>query len=176
LRRYQRRKVVVTGSVSEIGRLSFRAQLGKPETEEITPHDLAKLQKMGKQPYAVSAFADWLQDLGGQHYVPVLDLFEWEQGHGCWLAMTQLEFDIAWRDMFAPFNCREILTTLLGVDAKQRCRPHYTLYRKIIQNMWPELLKVSINPHDKIPLSAGRMIRSQVPYPIKKFYRRVLKR
>jgi hypothetical protein len=176
LRRYCRKKVVAVGSVSEIGRLSFRAQLNKPETEAITSHDLAKLQKMGAQPFAVSAFDDWLQDLGNPHNIPVLDMFEWEQGHGCWLAMTQLEFDIAWRDLLAPFNCRDLLVTLLGVDQQHRCKPQYTLYRGIIQHLWPELLNVPINPQDKAPLNLGRMIRSRIPYPVKKIYRRTFKR
>lgn len=175
LRRYQRKKVVATGSVSEIGRLSFRAQLGKPESEEITPDDLAKLQKMEKQPYAVNAFRDWLTDLGNPYNIPLLDIFEWEQGHGNWLAMTQLEFDIAWQDLYAPFNCRDLLVTLLGVDAKFRCKPNFELYRRIIQILWPELLDVPINPHEKASPNLFRQIKSKVPYPVKKFYKQTLK-
>ena len=107
---YRRRRVVVTGSISEIGRLSFRAQLGKPETEPIDAYDLSRLQKMGSHAYAVQAFDIWLAGLGEIYNIPLLDLFEWEQGHGNWLAMCHMEFDIAWKDLFAPFNCRDLLT------------------------------------------------------------------
>lgn len=173
---YQHKRVAVTGSISEIGRLSFRAQLGKPESEPIDAYDLSRLQKMGKQPYAVNAFDAWLAGTGNTYNIPILDLFEWEQGHGNWLAMCHMEFDIAWKDIFAPFNCRDLLTTLLSVDSRYRKKPDNTLYRAMINSLWPEILDVPINPHDNHKRKLTAVLRSGIPYPIKKSIKRFLGR
>jgi hypothetical protein len=37
-----------------------------------------------------TAYEDWLEGLGDMYGSKLLDLFEWEQGPGNWLAMTQL--------------------------------------------------------------------------------------
>jgi hypothetical protein len=174
---YQRKKVVVTGSISEIGRLSFREQLGKPESEPIDAYDLVKLQKMERHAYAVNAFNDWLSGIGKVHNIPLLDLFEWEQGHGNWLAMCHLEFDIAWKDIFAPFNCRDLLTLLLSVDRRYRKPPDYTLYREIIKFLWPDLLKIPINPHENHKNENHKkkiiaLLKANIPYPLKKQFKR----
>ena len=164
-RLYRRQRVVATGSMSEIGRLSFRSAHRKPDTEPIDARDLARLQKMDAQPYALNAFGQWLAGIDSAYNLPLLDLFEWEQGHGNWLAMCHLEFDIAWRDIFTPFNCRELLTTLLGVDRRHRDSPDYRLYRNIIERLWPELLEVPINPHEHAPKrSLRKRLVSKVPY------------
>ncbi len=171
---YRRNRVAVTGSISEIGRLSFRSQLGKPESEPIDAYDLARLQNMGRQPYAVKEFDKWLSGLGNIHNIPLLDLFEWEQGHGNWLAMCHMEFDIAWKDLLAPFNCRDLLTLLLSVDSSHRNSPEYTLFKKIIGTLWPELLRIPINPqkiHRKNKIAA---LKSKIPQPIKNSVKRFL--
>ena len=142
----QRRKVVMTGSGAEIGRCSFRAQLPDPDRRRISAHDLARLQKMGDSQFAIEAFEEWLGGLGERHGSVLLDLFEWEQGHGNWLAMTQLEFDSAWQDIFTPYNCRDVLTTLLSVDERYRRKPDYLLYRMAIERLWPNVMGVPINP------------------------------
>ncbi len=61
--------------------------------------------------------------------------------------MTQLEFDIAWREIITPYNCRDVLTTMLGVDERYRCAPDYTLFKRLIDRLWPEVLSEPINPH-----------------------------
>jgi hypothetical protein len=76
----------------------------------------------------------------------LLDLFSWEQSHGNWLAATQMEFDLAWRDMFTPFNCRELLTTMLSIDARYRSSPRHRAFYALIEKMWPDLLDEPINP------------------------------
>lgn len=103
---------------------------------------------MGHEPFAVHHFEKWLADVEVRHGVKLLDLFEWEQGHGNWLAMTQLEFDIAWREIITPYNCREVLTTLLGVDERYRRTPDYLLFRRVIEKLWPDVLREPINPQE----------------------------
>ena len=85
----------------------------------------------------------------GHTIVKLLDLFEWEQGHGNWLAMTQLEFDIAWREIITPYNCREVLTIFLSVDECYRRAPDYTLFHRLIDKLWPEVMQEPINPRPR---------------------------
>lgn len=175
---FGQRKVVAVGSVAEIGRLSFRSMLRKPESEPITVEDLCRFQRMGPYPYVVRSFQSWIDGLGNIHNIPLLDMFEWEQGHGNWLAMCQLEFDIAWKDLFAPFNCRSLLTTLLAVDRTYRDAPRYGLFEKIIERLWPELLAVPINPHkNKVkPKRLTDTLKAYIPEPTKKSLKKLLAR
>ncbi|WP_419658225.1 hypothetical protein [Desulfosarcina variabilis] len=174
--RYQRKRVAVTGSISEIGRLSFRMLLRKPETEPIDAYDLARLQKMGRQAYAVKAFGEWQSGLGNIHNVPLLDMFEWEQGHGNWLAMCHTEFDMAWKDLYSPFNCRNLLTLLLSVDSRHRQGTDCRLYNELINTLWPDVLQVPINPHYQSKPRLTAVVISKIPYPIKKSIKQLLRR
>ncbi len=149
LLRFSRTKAVLTGSGAEVGRCSFRKELPWSDRRTITPAHLARLQSMDREPFALRHFERWLNDAEPRHNVKLLDLFEWEQGHGNWLAMTQLEFDVAWREIITPYNCRDVLTTLLGVDERYRRAPDYLLFRELIRKLWPEVLSVPINPHDR---------------------------
>lgn len=143
---FPHRKVAVTGSGAEVGRCSFRKQLSESQRQNITPEDLSRLQKMGKNDFVINNFSNWLNSIEKKYNLNILDLFEWEQGHGNWLAMTQLEFNIAWRDIFTPFNCRNVLTTMLSVDEKYRNGPDYSLFKNLILKLWPETLCEPINP------------------------------
>lgn len=144
---YHQSKVAVTGSVSEIAKWPFRSKMPKCLCGKVTPYYLSRSVNMGKHQFAIKYFANWLSGLGEMYNLDVLDLFEWEQGHGVWLAMCQLEFDIAWKDIFTPFNCRYLLINMLSVKDKHRWPPNYELHKKLIVKLWPELLSVSINPH-----------------------------
>jgi hypothetical protein len=152
------RKVALTGSGAEIGRCSFRSQLPLSRWRRVTARDLARLQRIDALPFAVKHFEYWLNELGDTHGINVLDLFEWEQGHGNWLAMTQLEFDSAWCDIFTPYNSREVLVTLLSVDERYRRKPHYRLFRDLMLRLWPEVLSEPINPERRTRLP-GRVRR-----------------
>jgi hypothetical protein len=147
LRRFSRTKATLTGSGAEVGRCSFRKELPFSDIRTVTPANLARLQRMGREPFALRYFESWLNDAASRQNVKLLDLFEWEQGHGNWLAMTQLEFDIAWREIITPYNCRAVLTTMLGVDERYRRAPDYALFRQVIDRLWPEVLQEPINPH-----------------------------
>lgn len=138
--------VALTGSGAEVGRCPFRVEIPSPDRRNIDAADLARLQRMGEEPFALKSFGAWLADARARFDVKLLDLFDWEQGHGSWLAMTQLEFDTAWRDIFTPYNSREVLMTLLGVAERYRSAPRYSIFRTLIKRLWPELLAVPINP------------------------------
>ena len=147
---YGRRYAAITGSGAEVGRCPFRTKLPHADSVRFTPQTLAWLEYGSLHPFLVSHFADWLKDAGQQHYVKLLDLFEWEQDYGNWLAMVQLEFDTAWREIFTPYNCREVLATLLAVDERYRQARNGLLWRRYIEKAWPELLAEPINPHAAI--------------------------
>jgi hypothetical protein len=154
---FGRTKAVITGSGAEVGRCAFRSKLPRADHVRFTPALLAWLEYGSTHPFLVEHFQDWLANAGQQNYVKLLDLFEWEQDYGNWLAMTQLEFDIAWRDNFTPFNCRDVLATMLGVDERYRRAPDYLLFQWAIQKAWPELLAEPINPHRRLNRFALRV-------------------
>jgi hypothetical protein len=131
-----------------------------------TPELLAWLEYSSTHPFLVTHFREWLTDASQQSHVKLLDLFEWEQDYGSWLAMTQLEFDSAWREIFTPYNCRQVLTTLLGVAEQYRKAPDYLLFRRAIQKAWPELLLEPINPHATVGRLALRVsdMKAMVKY------------
>jgi hypothetical protein len=149
LQHFSRTKATLTGSGGEVGRCSFRKAFPWSDRRTITPAHLARLQRMDGQPFAMQHFAKWLEGAHPRYNVKLLDLFEWEQGHGNWLAMTQLEFDIAWREIITPYNCREVLTIFLGVDERYRRAPDYALFRQLIERLWPDVLQEPINPRPR---------------------------
>lgn len=147
LAEYQRERVCVVGSGGEIGRRPFRGKLPHYPQATLTASDLAKLQRMDATlPFVQDSFRPWLASCPPQDIVDTLDLFDWEQGHGVWLAMTQLEMDIAWHDILAPFNSRDVLTTLLGVDEDARSQEVPAVFKSLIARLWPTLLEAPINP------------------------------
>jgi hypothetical protein len=157
LRHFRRTKATITGSGAEVGRCPFRAKLPHADYVRFTPETLAWLEFGSTHPFLVHHFREWLADAGRQKHVKLLDLFEWEQDYGNWLAMTQLEFDIAWREIFTPYNCRELLATLLGVHERYRRAPDYVLFRRAISKAWPELLSEPVNPHARVGRLALRI-------------------
>ena len=166
LKRFDRTKAALTGSAAEIGRTPFRRKLPHADHVRFTPELLAWLEYASTHPFLVAHFREWLADAEQQNHVKLLDLFEWEQDYGNWLAMTQLEFDIAWKEIFTPYNCRDVLTTMLAVDERYRRAPDYLLFRRAIEKAWPELLAEPINPHNTIGRLALRIsdIKALVHY------------
>ncbi len=145
-------KVTVTGSASEVARCFYR-----PRSRQITPQSLSSLV-MGNHLFAVEPFKNWLNGLNDTFNYDKFDLFYWEQRAGNWLAMCQSEFDVAWKDIFTPFNCRELIVGMLAVEEKYRKPPTYELYREIISQLWPEVLSAPINPHKR--KSVGVLLKS----------------
>jgi hypothetical protein len=159
LKHFGRTRAVLTGSGAEVGRCPFRTKLPHARYVRFTPELVSWLELGVTEPFAVARFAEWLDDAGSQKHVKLLDLLEWEQDYGNWLAMTQLEFDIAWRESFTPYNCRELIATVVGVPERYRREPDYVLFREFIRQAWPELLSEPINPHIR-STSLSRTVRT----------------
>ena len=147
-RTFGRKKVALVGSGGEIGRCSTRVsrlRVWMTSLEET----LARLEIGAAQKFAVHHYRKWLDEMGDTHNVSISDLFEWEQEHGNWLAMTELEFDIAWQDTCTPYNSRAVLATMLSVNSKYRKGPNSSLFNMLIRKLWPAVLAEPINPHRK---------------------------
>jgi len=148
LNKLHREKATVTGSGGEMGQCFFRNRVARNKYNgPLSAEELAKIQNHAGEPFAIKHIQTWLDEAGNRHDVKLMDLFYWEHSHGNWLAMTQAQFDIAWREIFTPYNCRDVLQAFLSVDEKDRIRPHLTLYKNLIARSWPELLDQPINPH-----------------------------
>ena len=163
---YGRKKVAVTGSGAEVVREPFGKRIDRNK-RDYTARDLASLQWMGNNQFAVQSFQQWLDEFDEPCKVHLLDLFSWEQSHGNWLAGVQMEFDIAWRDIFTPFNCREILVCLMSVDECYRNSPDHKLFKMLIEKMWPELMNEPINPQDSHQKPGSRKILRKVAAAVK---------
>ena len=163
---YGRQKVVVTGSGAEVAREPFRKRIDSNK-RHYTAQDLASLQWMGNNQFAVQSFQQWLDEFDESCGIHLLDLFSWEQSHGNWLAGTQMEFDIAWRDIFTPFNCRELLVCLMSVDEHYRSSPDHKLFKMLIEKMWPELMGEPINPQDGNKKHGSRKVMRKTASAVK---------
>jgi hypothetical protein len=148
LNHYGLAKVCMVGSVSELARTPEVLQTRRWINGGITPIEmLAELYDIGKHRYAVAEIEKWCAGVGDIHNLDWGTVFHWEQRIANWLAMTQLEFDTAWRDTFSPYNCRDMLMEMLAVRGKDRWQPHNRLYKELIRNLWPEVLSEPVNPH-----------------------------
>ena len=150
LTNYSHQKTAITGSGAEVGKCVYSDEFRNSTLSEITPETLLQSVNMGNYKFPKKHFNDWLNDLDNNIYnVNVADLFQWEHAHGNWLAMTTLEFNLAWEEIITPFNCRYILVTMLSVPEQHRKQPDYELFPELIKRLWPELLREPINPADK---------------------------
>lgn len=147
LNSFGRNKVTVTGGGAEVGR-SYH-DLPRENNGIISAEYLSRIDGMDSSKYTIQYSQQWMDGLEDLYNVNLLDLFEWELGSGNWLAMTQLEFDIAWKDILTPYNCRAIMVLMLSVEERHRKGPENALFLETIRNLWPEVLCVPINPHKK---------------------------
>lgn len=131
---------------SEIGRGSKMARSFYKNKVQLSGEKLSKMAYYGNNPYSIKECNEWL--LGLQDYnlesVHLIDLFFWEQRVGIWGARSATLADI-YRETFTPFNCRELLIIMLGIDSKYR-QHNSVLYTKLIKKLWPELMSEPVNP------------------------------
>lgn len=169
-------RVAIKGHCSEIARCGFY-DFGYAsdctEVDGVTPRlslsaeELARVASMEQEPLAIEGFSEWLppaQQCEREYGVKMLDLFYWEQRLGSWLATGQLEFDIA-QEVFHPFNCRELLESLLSIDIAYRRGPDYVLYRRMVERLWPDVLLEPINPTRK---TVGKELKARAISMVKK--------
>ena len=175
---YPQNLVCITGDVAEIVKCYYR--LGPHKVNDVSAEDLASLCGIGTHPFLIRAFERWLSASESRN-VHVLDLFCWEQIAGRKQALIRAQYDIA-HESFAPFNCRSLFQTMLSVDETSRRPPEHRLLRELIEQVWPEVLLVPINPPEKVHtrnLVVGTLKRLRlyqfVPQSAKRFGKRIAK-
>ncbi len=143
---YPQGLVCITGDVAEIVKCYYR--LAEHKSGNVSARDLAGLCGIGTHPFLTQAFDRWLSAVDTRN-VHLLDLFCWEQIAGRKQALIRAQFDIA-HESFAPFSCRSLLTTMLSVDEEYRRPPEHKFLRELIELFWLEVLRLPINPPEKI--------------------------
>ncbi len=147
-------KTAVSGHVAEVARCSLMGhKSGLDARASFTPEALARATGLDMQPFVIRAMERWKDGLGEVYTYDARDLLYWENRMGSWLASSQQEFLLAWREIFAPFNCRRVLEAALSVDPELRDEPAYPFFRTVIARLWPECLDLPINPKPPVPLA-----------------------
>lgn len=152
---YPAQRVCVTGDCAEIVKCYYERT--RPASEPVTATELAEFSRLGSHPFAVEAFARWLESAGNPP-IDMLDLFCWEQMSGRWQSKVRAEYDMV-QESFAPLNNRRLLCMMLAVDPGLRCSPDFRLFTDLIIELWPEVLSEPINPPETIS-SSRRLINA----------------
>ncbi|MEX8492484.1 hypothetical protein [Sphaerotilus sp.] len=168
---YPQDHLCLTGDVAEIVKCFYRLP-GVPD-HAITPQQLAEVCRLEPHPLVLEALAEWRAGVPADSAVPLLDLFNWEQMAGRWQAQIRAEYDIA-QESFAPLNCRDLLLTMLAVDEAERQGPAYPFFRALIEQLWPEVLNVPINPPETTSLKR-RVLRALGSTPLYRLIPRQVK-
>jgi len=148
INRLQRKKVVITGATAEIVQCVYLNLFPASRYNgPIEAAEIAEVVKYSNSPFYIKHFQAWLDGAVNRYDIKLLDLFDWEQSHSNWQPMTQMQFDIAWKEIITPYNCRDVLQAFLSVDMRDRMKPSVLLQKNIISRAWPELLDQPLNPH-----------------------------
>ncbi len=144
--KYYSNHININGNVSEIARLEF------DEVNNLTPKKIAHIEKYPYLEFALRRYAGWFKEnskLFKRHRYRVLDMLYWEENCANWVAKTKTEFGAYGIEKFSPFNSRELILTFLSVDKKYRRKQNPVLYKRMIDELWPEVLQAPINPGTK---------------------------
>ena len=151
--KYPQDRIHVKGTCTEIIKCEYN--LHGEHVDICSPNKLAALvDGWNEIPFIVEQLDGWLEDakkVCTNSNINVLDLFVWEHRIGSWQAQSQLEWDIV-QEVFSPFNYRPLLEVMLGNPVKYRKLPDYLLQQRIINYLWPALLKWPINPLSKMDM------------------------
>jgi len=135
--------LILNGNVSEIARLEF------DEVFNLSPEKIAWIEKYPFLDYALLRLTKWYED-NKTHFATngyrVLDMLYWEENCANWVAKFKTEYRLMGYEMFSLFNSRELLLTLYGLPKKYRRKQNPVVYKRMIQYLWPEILRVPVNP------------------------------
>jgi len=137
--------ISVKGVCSEIARFTS-SRFGYLDTMD--GKTLASLFALDDSPFIVEGFDQWAQNSMmwiNKYKYRFLDVLYWEHRLGNWQAQSQLEWDIV-HETFSPYNCRELLVLLLGVDGRYRKKPGNRLMIALMKYLWPAASQEPFNP------------------------------
>jgi hypothetical protein len=140
--------VAMTGNAAEIVRVRIRPEPGEPVTGKWLARRMTTAIRFGdgleSSPFVVDAWTRWLGEMGELYNVELLDLFYWESYSGSFTATGETEYDIV-QESFTPYDCRDLITTMLGVEEKYRDHDRPRLYREMIRRLWPDVMCEPVN-------------------------------
>ena len=141
----------VSGVVSELTRAYFyTGKSNIPYPKSITASSLEGLNVWWGKRNRVDRkdLEAWLREartVEELFRIPLLDLFYWEHLLGRILATMLMEYDLV-SEHCAPYNNRLLLSTILQVPVRYRSHPDYQFHYRVIESLWPDLLRYPINP------------------------------
>jgi hypothetical protein len=152
----------LAGNVSEVHRAYYDPEGCAPAA--LNARWLAERTGYSGNTMAEPGFQAWLDDLPNVAGLAPLDLLYWEHRLGVGEAVS-CSFREAVAHRINPMNCRAYLALGLETPAVER-RPPYPLIRRMIADMWPELLCFPFNTHwlDGVAEHAARL---PLPWRIK---------
>lgn len=131
------------------GNIAFAAQNRyKFQHLSINPQTLSIINKVHKYKFAKEYYSRWYNEcveICNKYNLNILNLFYWEERLANWGSQIAIDKDIAQEDI-NPYNSRLLISLFLGVDVRLLVGPKYTFHKMIINHLWPEVLKVPINP------------------------------
>jgi hypothetical protein len=116
--------------------------------KKITPRLLAVFNGVEKYSFAIDYYHKWLnesKEFCKQYNINTLMLFYWEERLANWGTQVQLDKDIAQEDLI-PYNSRQLIHYFFSVKPEYIDRPEFHFFKKIIGELWCELLLVPTNP------------------------------
>lgn len=144
---FQSGDIHLRSNLYEVARAFYRAMRDRPD--DLSAADMASLyfrDYTADDVDILAAFSKYIDssrfDRGIFNYDPY-DLFYWEQRMSCWHALVVLEADPA-VDTWLLMNCRRCIESGLSVPIGDRVKS--SVFKKIIEWRWPELLKLPVNP------------------------------
>ncbi len=138
-----RNKVNLPGNMAA-GGLEFY----KSKRIKNTGRRLAQLNHVDHYLFANNYYDNWIaerQYLFQTLKFEMIDLFYWEERLANWGTQFQAEKDIA-QEEINLFNSRNLIALFLSVNPKYIAIPFFKLQIGIIKLLWPEVLKIPINP------------------------------
>jgi len=114
---------------------------------ELDRYFLARSMKYKNSHYVVEQCEKWLnevRDVAVKHNVDILKLLFWEfvMGNWCALAHSEAEISIEQFDIYDSHHICEIMLSVGSVGDD--------LFKRMIRQMWPELLEFPFNPPDTL--------------------------
>ncbi|MFC2102694.1 hypothetical protein ACFLS7_06840, partial [Bacteroidota bacterium] len=144
---YPQDKVAIKGTVSsEVMREQYIDKTRKKDGK-----NFAQISGFNGSEFMEKHLQMWLDEAlpyAKKYNVHINEMYGWEQQTGKWQAMTQAEGDIV-QEVFVPFNCRNLIMTMLQVNDKYRRPFYYKLYYEMVKFNWPECNKYPMNPHKR---------------------------
>ena len=115
---------------------------------KVTAETITWLYGVGEYQYAVDYYKRWLEEnleMCREFGIRTVNLFYWEERIANCFTQIQLDKDIA-QDDINPLNSRLLNELFMAVPLTYNNVPDYVVYKKVIKELWPELLEFPVNP------------------------------